>query len=422
MEVLMIESYNQLTDQQKLNIDFFLKKAQGNHLDYFKREYGVSSGRSLDQFRQNIINFLIIEQIPFYDFMDRLSHVYLEGNNTLFVYEPKDPKVFEQNPIETLLDKFKITEQLYNLDPQTFKNEMKIVNVFKPLNRNQVIFTIAAPSQIQVKNIDGVELKKDIYLAYFIMDYDLKHFVLSMHPTEYLVSILGEPKKRELDTLTWLFLHNFRKQVVHFEVTKPDWIVDALCLITEEYFHHNNPTIVKKMEIYQDKVSSKVLRLLKVYEESFKREDIELRLERAISTVIENELVEVYSRKKKELPFDIFLQQSDKGVTEFRANSKGKAFSHAEAAEIVRLMWEHGDIVSLGIIHKKKDNEVERLYPYIASLKDKYYSLKRTTVASTDKEVVDDVLRKLNQYKQKVRPASGATETFGHRIDNSEAE
>ncbi|MCU6795158.1 hypothetical protein OB236_23915 [Paenibacillus sp. WQ 127069] len=128
----------------------------------------------------------------------------------------------------------------------------------------------------------------------------------------------------------------------------------------------------------------------------------------------ESELVIVHGPVLKTTNFEIFLQHSDKGVLEFKANSRGKAFSHAESRKIVELMWEHGDIVSLGIILEHRyNNGIIRKHPYIVNKYSHYYSLKKYNTAVTEKEVVDNVLRTLNKYKQAIKSTSGSSEETG---------
>jgi hypothetical protein len=421
----MVRSYNDLTDPQKTRLLYFLDKAQGHHLDKLRTKYDISRGRAHDVTRQNIIDNLMTEQIPFDEFMNWLCHVHLEGNNTLFVYEPAETKLLEDNPLDDLMAECTAkVEQIYNLDRETLE-EIKLVNVYKPDGLNQLIFTLAAPSQLQFKKpgTNQTELEADIYLAYFVMDYDLQNFVLMMHPTANLSSIMGEVKKKEWDELTWIILHSFKKQVIEFEPAEPDWLVAALYQITEEYFHHNNPIVDDKVNKLEETVVPQILDLLGDTDSIFQREDAKLRVQRALKSMFINELVAIHTRLERNLSFDVFLQQSDKGVTQFKANSRGKALNYAEAGEVVRLMWENGDIVSLGIIHSKEDNGTKKEYPYIVSKTHVYYSLKKRNTAVTEKEVVDDVLRKLDRYKQEVRPAFDVTlfKEAGQRINDTEA-
>ncbi|MED0678704.1 hypothetical protein P4S83_12800 [Aneurinibacillus thermoaerophilus] len=421
----MVQSFNDLLDHQKKGIFYFLDKAQGHHLNKLRNKYGISRGRDHGVTRQNIIDNLITELIPFDEFVDWLCHIHLEGNNTLFVYEPKETKLFDDNPLDDLMTKsIEKVEQIYNLNPQTLK-EIKLVNVYKPDHLNQLIFTLAAPSQLQFKKqgTNQTELRDDIYLAYIIMDYDLQNFVLMMHPTVNLASIMGEFKGKEWDELTWIILHYFKEQIINFELAEPDWLVSALFQITEEYFYHNNPIVDQKVNKLEKNVVPEILDLLKKADDIFKKEDSVLRIQRTLKNMFINELVTVHKPIKRKLAFDIFLQQSDKGVTQFKANSRGQALKYTEAGEIIRLMWENSDIVSLGIIHWKEDNGINRDYPYIISKTNQYYSLKKRNTAVTEKEVVDSVLRKLDKYKQEVRPAFDVTlsEELGYRTNDTEA-
>ncbi|MEM5659607.1 hypothetical protein AAHB50_29405 [Bacillus toyonensis] len=261
------------------------------------------------------------------------------------------------------------------------------------------MFTIAAPSQVQFKNLNGqIDLKKHIYLAYIIIDFNINSVILFMHPTTGLTSIHGEGKKREIDDVTWVILHFFKEHIIDFTLKEPEWIVNALAKITEEYFYHNNPIIEEKKGKFEQEIIPSLLKMLQEFDSSLIREDVKLRLKRGLENIYENELIVVHKRVEKTLSFNIFLQQSDKGSTQFKANTRGKAISHAEAGDIIRLMWENGDILNVGLIHIESDKE----YPYIIKKLDRHYSLKKYTTSITEKEVVDNVLRKLNKYKEEI--------------------
>ncbi|MEM5637238.1 hypothetical protein AAHB65_23140 [Bacillus toyonensis] len=86
-----------------------------------------------------------------------------------------------------------------------------------------------------------------------------------------------------------------------------------------------------------------------------------MRFERSLENIFENELINSYGAITKHLPFEVFLQESDKGITQFKTNSRGQALNYADAGEFVKLMWNHGDIVSLGITYIEKDeNNLEK--------------------------------------------------------------
>ncbi|MFA4132523.1 MULTISPECIES: hypothetical protein [unclassified Brevibacillus] len=405
-------SFADLDQKQIENLLFFLDKADQHELNKFKYKYAVKPGRNTMSFRENTLNNVMTGCIPFNEFMDWLSHIYLEGNNMLFVYEPKDINVFDHKSIDEVYSiALKAKEHLYNINVDNL-DEIKLVNVWRDTPNQQLIFTFASPAQVMVKEKDpetgmsALVNKSDIYLSYFVMDYSLKHFVLMMHPTENLVSILGEQKKKEWDDLIWILLRAFRLSVINFEINKPEWIFETLHAMTEEYFHHNNPVITEKINEFQEKLIRDITDQLVNSDTAFsKKTGHAARFSKSLLRTYENELIVAYGPVQKELDFEIFLHKSDKGTTEFKANSRGKAFVFAECADILRLMKENGEIAALGINYKLDDNGYKRAFPYLISIRDRYYSLRRTTTATTVKEVVDGVIRKLNNYKQEVQPS-----------------
>ncbi|MCM3704803.1 hypothetical protein M3205_03605 [Cytobacillus firmus] len=418
----MLKSYNELTDIQQENVNYYLDQADGHRLNYLHKDFGVIRGRSNAVFRENIIHGLMMETIPFPDFLQWLSHVHLEGNNTFFVYEPIEEKCL--NKIEDLDKMYTKTKEkitpLYDINKDHL-NEIKLVDVKKDGQKNQLIFTIAAPAQVQVKRVESgqYELRKHVYLAYFIVDFDLRSIILLMHPTQGLASIYGEIRKREIDEVTWIILHYFTENILKFTLKEPEWIVSALAKISEEYFYHNNPIIEDKKENFSESLISELLLTLQEFDPTLKREDTLLRLERGLESLYESELIVIHKRIEKDLSFNIFLQQADRGATQFKANTRGKALGHAEAGEFIRLMWENGDIFNVGLIHIESGKE----YPYIVKKTDKYYSFKKYNTSVTEKEVVDNVLRKLNEYKQNVETPTdfSGVEEIGYRTNDSQA-
>ncbi|MBB3111960.1 hypothetical protein FHS18_004028 [Paenibacillus phyllosphaerae] len=403
--------YSELTEMEKRNLVGFLERSQTAHLDKMKKRYKVGSARSLDLSRQNVLDCVMMGAIPLGEYIDWLSHVELEGNNSLFIYEPKVYETFEYG-IDQVVERVKgRVYPLYSINAENL-NEIRLVNVQK--GDTQIIFTFSAPATVQEKDQETGTflLKKHVYLAYVIMDFELKHYVLSMHPTVSLTSIAGETKKKEWDELTWVLINEFRQVVGHFEFADPTWLTDSLYKITEEFFYHNNPTIEAKLTSFRTEHLKDLTERIIESERSFSRADYRLRVEKSLLKLYESELMNSYKHISKSTPFEVFLQQSDKGITEFKANSRGKALSYSEAGEIIKLMWENGDIVSLGIIHYT-EGEIKRKHPYIISKSNYYYALKKYTTSQTEKEAMNDVLRKLNKYKQEVRPSLGRTEETG---------
>lgn len=415
----MVENYNDLTNLQRANVDYFLERANSNRLNLLHEKFKVIRGKNHSDYRENIIRDLMIGQVAFSYFLKWLCHVELEGNNSLFIYEAEEKDFLSSHTIDSLYESHvnNITP-LYDVNPEQLK-KIELVDVSKIPEENQLIFTIAAPSQIQLKKLNGqIELRNDVYLAYIIVDFNLESVILFMHPTAGLASIYGESKKREIDDVTWIILHYFKENIIDFTLKEPEWIVNALANISEEYFYHNNPTIEEKIKGFSENLMPDIIKIIKEFDSDVNREDSLLRLKRSIEGIYESEMTVIHERVEREISFHIFLQQSDRGLTQFRANTRGKALSHAEAADIIRLMWEHGEVLNVGIIHVENEKE----YPYIIKKLDKYYSLKKYTTSITEKEVVDNVLRKLNKYKEEAESTYSFSDIgeIGLRADDTQ--
>jgi hypothetical protein len=394
----MIATYNELSEGQQNNLFFVLDKAQTHQLNILKEKYGVKSGKNLIEFRNNVIHALMMEQIDLSFFERWLSQVYFEGNNTLYIYEPENNKLFNGLTFKKLEEMTKDkTQSIFNIDHDEI-TDITLIDAVKIEEKKQFLFTFVAPSFIVTQKIEDSitpNVRKDIYFAYIILDFELKHFVLSMHPTVNTFSVCGIKIKKDWDTIAPYFINHFRKNYITFNLDDPDWVVDALCDITEEYFYHNNPIIDKKIKEFESEILNDLTTQIISLENNLNREESKLRIAKTLKGLYENELIATYGTIPRELPFRVFLQQADKGVTTFKANSKGKPLNYADSYEIVKKMVENADISTLGITYVSNKRE----YPYKVSKTANYYSLKRITNAVTEKEIVDNVLRQLKQYK-----------------------
>lgn len=392
--------YKDLSEQQIKNLIFILEKTTRHHLNKLKEQFKVKSGGSLSQFHENVIHDLMMEQIDFPSFINWLPELHLEGNNTLFVFEPEDKKNFNSKNLETLYTKAQESlVEIFDINCKDLK-DIQLVNL-NMINEHQLLYTFVSPAYIQNKNekINQIipSMKKDLFFTYILIDTNLKHVVLSLHPTQHLYSILGTTRKQDMDVFVPLFMNHFRENFFPFNYTDPEWIVEVMCEIVEEYFFHNNPIIEKKMSDFNNNTLKDLTELFISKENTFSHPSSMLRIEKALQLIYEDELVNSYKMVAKKTPFRVFQHNTDKGVTTFNANSKGKPLSLIECREIVRVMSQNADTSKVGIIYTQD----EKNYPYKVSKEANYYSLKRITTSTTEKEVVDDVLRKFNEYKSK---------------------
>ncbi|MED3396173.1 hypothetical protein [Bacillus wiedmannii] len=420
---MTVHDINDLNDPQQENLMCLLKESSGAHLEKIKIKFSIANKKKKAYIHEDIWNSLVTGLIPLSSFMSWLCSSNLEGNNSIFVYEPEDTKVFKTNSLEKLYKKLQSgLTPLYNINKDTLKT-IELVDLQMIKETKQLLITFAAPSQLQIKDKDNstTHLENEIYFAYFIVDYTYEHIVLLMHPTANLISIGGETKK-EWDDLTWILLKAFRDKIFPFETLNPEWIVTTLFEITEEFFNHNNPQIDNKMEEIKQNLIPDLLKKIKKADTSFEDEEYAFRFERSLENIFENELINSYGTISKKFPFNVFLQESDRGITQFKTNARGQALNYAEAGEFVKLMWNRGDIVSLGITYIEKDeNTLEKKHSYKVYKTSDYYSFKKTNTTGTKKEVIDYVLRVFDEYKQKVQsslPDAGDIEQRTYDAEN----
>ncbi|WP_046180352.1 hypothetical protein [Domibacillus tundrae] len=391
----MIKHYNELSDEQQKNLCLFLDKAQNQELYKIKTAFDIKSGRNLIETRQNVLHGLMMDLVDFKYFVNWLNHVYLEGYNTLFVYETDDKNSFSEKTKKRILQVCsKLKTNVFDLNKDSLK-EIHLTDVVE--YDDQILITLAAPAfVIKQKNFGEVpDIVRDIYLAYVLVDFNSEQFVLSLNPITNLYSVCGVKRKKELDTISTKFIDYFRKNVLPFNFSDPDWVIDALFDITEEYYDHNNPMVHKKLEVFKSTCLDEIVDLIGKTEESFKAEPSSLRIKKSLIDLLEIQLISRYGTMPKETNFKVFLHEAGKGITSFKADSRGKALSFADSYEIVKKMIENAEVASLGITYLSNHKE----YPYKVVKEANYYSLKRITTASTEKEIVDNVLRQLKQYK-----------------------
>lgn len=388
--------YMDLNEKQLKNLFFFMDKVGGNHYSVLKEDFNIKLGGSLKNQNDKVIHALMMNDINFDYFITWLNHVHMNGNNTIYIFEPEINNLFINNPIESLFDKIKKnTGSILETGLDELKN-IQIIHSTMNSVREQIIITLAAPAYLSLKDKDNnIYLEKDIYLGYLIIDYKLEHFRLSLHPTHNVYSVNNLIKDKGYDSISLAFMDFFKKLFLPFNYANPDWIIEGMSTIVEEYFDHNNPIIEKKLAEFKKSEITKLVEILIAKESGFKDNSFIMRFEQALLNSYESELIEIYKQVPKENPFSIFLHEAGKGIVSFMANSNGKPLNYADSRIIVKMMMENTLVSSLGITYTENGKN----YPYKIAKNYNFISLKRVNNSGTPKEIVDDVLSKLNKYK-----------------------
>jgi hypothetical protein len=389
--------YMNLNEQQLKNLFFFIDKVGGNHYSIIKDKFNIKLSGALKKQSDKLLHALMMNEINFDYFISWLNHLNMHGNNTIYIFEPELSNVFIKNPINQLNDKLKKLsgDILETSVEQT--TSIKIVHSMIDKVKEQIIITLAMPSYLSLKDDDNNPyLEKDIYLAYLIIDYKLMHFRLSLHPTHNIHSVQNIIKdKSGWDSIALFIMDFFKKNVLPFNYINPDWIIEGMAVIVDEYFDHNNPIIDKKLAEFKKTKMPELVKILISKETAFKKDGFIKRFERSLINSYESELIEIYKQVKKDKPFSIFFHEAGKGIVSFMANSNGKPLNYADSRIIVKMMMENTLVSSLGITYSENGKD----YPYKISKAYNFISLKRVNNSGTPKEIVDDVLFNLIKYK-----------------------
>lgn len=389
--------YMDLNEQQQKNLFFFLDKVGGNHYSILKEKFKLKLGGSLKNQSDKVLHALMMNEITFDYFISWLNHLHINGNNTIYIFEPELKNILLKNPIEVLSEKIKkVTGNILETNIDLIDG-IKIIHSQVDLVREQIIITLAAPAYLSLKDDDNNPyLEKDIYLAYLVIDYKLNHFWLSLHPTHNIHSVNNIIKdKSGWDSIALVLMDFFKRKILPFNYSNPDWIIDGMAVIVDEYFDHNNPIIEKKISEFKKTQMPDLVKILISKETSFKKSGFIKRFERSLVNSYESELIEIYKQIQKEKPFSIFFHEAGKGIVSFMANSNGKALNYADSGIIVKMMMENTMVSSLGITYSENGKD----YPYKITKDYNFISLKRVNNSGTPKEIVDDVLSNLIKYK-----------------------
>lgn len=399
-----------LSDQQIENLVKITERANGPQLSLIKDTYKtIKSGSSNEDFRDNVFHGLMSNEINFNFFKKWAAHLFLNTPNTIYVYELLNfselKELWKEKNFKKLLKK---TNFLFNFSSETI-DDIQIIDITKIEHKNQLLFSFISPSVImKTKGNNDPVFNKELYFTYIWLDFDMNKLVISIppHPNQYSVNNVLI-KKKDNDKIAVQFLEYFKKEIHPLTFSEQDWIIPVLKEITNEYFHHNNPLITKKTDEFSSIHAKGIVDKLAEFDERLKNDFSKLRIKKEVISLIESELINAYGNIKSKAPFSIFLQEVDKGLTQYRANNGGNAFSFVDSRDIVKKMIENAQISALGLAFLHEG----RAYSYKIYKSDYFFALKRVSTATTEKEIVDHVLLELIKYKQGVKSKHLSPET-----------
>ncbi|MGW9531126.1 hypothetical protein ACWHAM_26150 [Paenibacillus terrae] len=382
------------------------------------------SGRAMAALLFQAVNNkdVLFSAIPEEAFYDWLTHHQIDGNNYSFVYnlvEKPDVSILKK-----MYDNRKelIKLKLWEINPGNESEDLdsvmpnltgiQLIGVHKDESKNRYTFSFVSPCIVHGKRDDGSTRSfKKMFFTHCVVSSDNYECKVVFNPTANLDNVNGVQKIKRTDwsEIANMFFANLKKYIGDIKIKAPLWIPNALSRFVEDATKHNNPIITRHSFNYEEQIASIATDLLNKAElDPVNDQAMYIRFIQDIQFSFEAQLVEKYGVIQEESEaFEIFRQRSD-GVThtiDVESREEGLSGSAAQAAKRSR---GDGDIDLLGVNFRKDD----RPYKFLVEQgRDAY--LVRGTNTFIEEEVVDIVIRRLNQYRDEIQAAGFSIEKCG---------
>jgi hypothetical protein len=336
----------------------------------------------------------------------------IDGNNYSFVYN------LEEKPENELLQNLYlnrsglIKQKIWDYDIENYSENLKdvltnlvginLIGIHRDEEYGKFIFSFVTPCEVMGTKLDGsTRIYKKMFFSHCVFHDESNDLKIVFNPTSNLLTVNSIKKKSRFDwtPVANMFFTHIMSIIGRHTIKAPNWIPQALYLLAEEATNHNNPEITELSFNAQEKIEKFASELLKDA-----NIDIEIdaalvqRFEQDIQQSFESQLVEKLGVNEDDECFIIFRQRSD-GVTHtINVESRQEGFRSGSAAQAAKRSRVDGDLDLLGIIYRKES----RSYKFLVERSTDAYLI-RGTNTFIEEEVVNDVIRKLNEYRKQIQ-------------------
>lgn len=345
-------------------------------------------------------------------FEDWLSLHQIDGNNYSFVYnlEEKPKKELLQNLFinRTNLIQRKVWEfDIENYSENSSDNilnltDIYLVGIHRDDEYGKYIFSFVSPCEVTGTKLDGSnKVYKKLFFAHCVFQDDSNDLKIVFNPTSNLLNVNSVKKKSRFDwtPVANMFFVQMMSIIGTHRIIAPKWIPQALFLMAEEATNHNNPEITELSFNAQDKIATFATDLLKDASIDLEVESaLVQRLVQDIQQSFEAQLVEKFGVNEDEESFSLFKQRSDGVNHTINVESRVEGIRGGSVAQAAKRSRIDGDLDLIGIIYRKAGRSYKFL---VESASDAY--LVRGTNTFIEEEVVNDVIRKLNEYRNQIQ-------------------
>lgn len=350
-------------------------------------------------------------------FSEWLSLHQIDGNNYTFVYNLENS--LPEGLLEGLYNNRRqlVSMRLSEINPDNESEDLQTVmpNLdrvhLSGVHRNEAketyTFSFVAPCEVNGSRADGsVRIYKKLFFCHCVFFDNSNDVKIIFNPTTNLLNVNGVKKKKRSDwsPIADLFFNKIKEiiNINELHIKSPTWIPQSLYQLAEDATSHKNPEITEKAFNAQESIESFAMGLLK--EAGIDTDNEQAYVNKFIQDIqfsFEAQLIEKMGFNEEEDTITIFKQRSD-GVTHIiSVESTEEGFKSGLAAQAARRSRQDGDIDLLGVILKTN----ERIYKFLVEQGTDAYLI-RSTNTFVEEEVVNIVIRKLNEYREQIQAAA----------------
>ncbi|PKQ89356.1 hypothetical protein CXK86_20105 [Paenibacillus sp. BGI2013] len=388
---------------------------QFKHYQILFEKYNIpkkGSGKEmLATLKEEVFNGgLLLPLISNEEFQDWIAYHQIDGNNYNYVYylKEKTSKELMANLFskQNELVKFRLWD--VNIDTESGNVDKKfsgteLIKVLYDAENKRYIFSYIAPCIVTGKDKVGqTRIYKKIFFAHCVL-YEEGHYCkVVFNPTANLIEVDGVQKENRTDwsPIADMFFNEVQKLIGKQILNSPNWLPQALHKFAEEASDHNNPTIHEYSFRVEEEISNFARNILI-------SADINVELNNALHTKLtqdiqqsfESQLVEKYGIQDDQNSFSLFKQRSD-GVVHNITVESIYGLRKGVAAQAARRSRTDNDIDLVGVILSLKG----KTYKFLVECGLDAYLI-RGNNAFIEEEVVDIVIRKLNEYRDEIQSA-----------------
>lgn len=411
-----------------VNVNKFLNKyTQYRHFTLLFNRYKLDKKQSREEMTKVLYEAVtdagfLGSIIPPIAFDEWLVLHQIDGNNYSYVYYLEN-RINNETLASLYKDRLKHIElKLWDVNPDNESedlstvmpnlNEIKLIGIHRNNDLGTYTFSFVSPCIVTGSRIDkSSRLYKKMFFSHCVLFDNSNDMKIIFNPTSNLQNVNGVKKERfDWTPIASMVFSKVQEYIGKVYIKAPRWIPQALYQFAEEATGHNNPEITALSFNAENDIINFAEQILKAANIDTDNEPALLsRLVQDTQLSFEAQLMEVFAPVESSADsFTIFKQRSDGMTHIISVESTEEGFKSGSAAQAAKRSRQDGDIDLLGVNLKSNG----RMYKFLVEQGSEAY-LVRGTNTFIEEEVVNIVVRKLNEYREEIQHTTSDTSESG---------